>query len=132
MSNQEVIYALEIVSQMGLGPDRVEAYDGWRADLDGDRIGEAVLRGRVDGEETVLVLDPISTDQLTSPIDTRLFVAPARVMSGRRLAAEPFAFRKGKFVYLAWISENKTDRYMEVIRSDGTGFVPGGFELKAP
>jgi len=135
MEVAEVVASLNVISSMGLGSDRVEAFDGWRADLDTDRTPEVVIRGLIDGTPVVMVLDPIQQNSPTSATSSRLFIAPSPgVLANSSVAGTPFSFRKGDHVYMAWsgvthTGKTTTQTSLSVVRFDGTGYVVDDFEL---
>ena len=93
------------------------------------------MRATIDGKGAVIAVDPIDGKSAASAANARVFVmATDRVMSNRKAADTPFAFRKGDYVYLTWsgnIVTGATSRklFMEVVRYDGTGFTSDGFDL---
>jgi hypothetical protein len=128
MTDAEIELATSLLSALGIRRDALAWIDGWRADLDGDKGEESILRLMVDGAGAVAVLDPLSGSTLSSPSDTRAFVwSVPRVLAGDSPAGTPFPFRWSDNVYLAWSGQEvdaagKVVNFVQVIRSDGTGF----------
>jgi hypothetical protein len=125
---------LAAVEAVGLPRSSIELLDGWRADLDGDGVSERMLRAVVDGSGTVIVVDPL-TEAMEKPDQARIFIIETpRVRADARLADTPFTFRKGDFVYLAWGGQEvrgatQRSHFVEVLRSDGAGFVVDDLDL---
>lgn len=130
--------SLGVVAGVGLSRDRIEPLDAWRVDVDADRTPEVIIRARIDGEGAVLVVDPIDVDEAYTADKARIFAfAEPKVEANGRAAELPFAFRKGRFVYLAWGASEVTGRTSRehaivVVRSDGTGVMSESWPLPAP
>ena len=128
MTDAEIELATSLLSALGIRRDALAWIDGWRADLDGDKSEESILRLMVDGAGAVAVLDPLSGSALSTPSDTRAFVwSVPRVLAGDSPAGTPFPFRWSDNVYLAWAGQEvdasgKVVDFVQVIRSDGTGY----------
>ena len=134
LTEAETATALLAVSSVGIDAGRIQLIDAWRSDLDGDGTTERILRCLIGGEGATVVVDPIREGD-ADPKKARVFFAPTpRVQADTRPADTPFTFRKGDFTYLAWSGQEvlgPTARrtFIEVVRSDGTGFVVDDLEL---
>ena len=127
--------ALGVLAGMGVKRGRVEPADGWRVDIDNDRVPEVVLRAAIDGQGVVIVVDPIEGTEAITVEKARVFVfdEPTSKAQGMKLDL-PFAFRKGDFVYLAWGAQRpsggaRVERHVVSVRSDGVGFVVDRFSM---
>jgi hypothetical protein len=136
MTEAEIELATTLLSALGIRRDALAWIDGWRADLDADRVEESILRLMVDGAGAVAVLDPIAGAKLSTPSDARAFVwSVPRVLAGDAPAGTPFPFRWSDHVYLAWSgqdidSSGKVVDFVQVIRSDGSGFTSDDVSLR--
>jgi hypothetical protein len=121
--------ALGVVAGIGISRDRIQILDGWKADLDDDKIQERVLRVLIDKVPSLIIVDPIDGEEAYTADMARVFVMeePAVQINGRA-AQLPFTFRKGSFVYMAWggvevLGARSRRPILAAIRFDGTGFV---------
>ncbi len=136
MDEGEIEAALGVLAGVGVKRGRVQALDGWKVDVDNDRVAEVIVRALVDKEGVVLVVDPIEGDEALTAEDARVFlIAEPGVRSDAQAADLPFAFRKGDFVYMAWggqtsIGRTAKDRFLICLRFDGTGFSVDRFPLR--
>lgn len=127
--------ALGVAAGVGLSRDRVEALDAWAVDVDGDRIAETIIRAKVDGKGAIVVVDPLEGKEAYTADKARVFAfAEPMVLADRRVADLPFAFRKGRFVYMAWgasevLGATKRRHTLVVVRSDGAGILSESWEL---
>ena len=142
MTGADLLIAEGILSAMSLTDDCFELWDGWRVDLDQDRVEESVLRARncggTRGDTIVFVLDPVVGERSLSADNVRVFGWTSAAMSIMDVeVSTPFPFRKGDHTYLAWSTWSQDDAgvvpegvvNMEVLRSDGTGFISDDFVL---
>ncbi len=121
--------ALGVVAGVGISRDRIKVLDGWRADLDDDKVQESVLRVLIDKDGVLIIVDPLDGSEAYTADMARVFVMeePGVVVNGRA-AAMPFTFRKGNFIYMAWggvevLGATKRRPILAAIRYDGTGYV---------
>lgn len=128
--------ALGILAGLGVKRGRVQPIDGWRVDVDNDRVPEAVIRATIDQVGVVLIVDPIEGTEAATVETARVFLfeEPVTRAGGMRLDL-PFAFRKGDFVYMAWGAERGgpgpgAERHIIAVRADGQSFVVDRFALR--
>ena len=111
----------------------IQVIDAWKADLDVDRVPEVVLRATYEGQGIVIVVDPLEGNEITANGGWRVFASAApRMLPNGPGVEQPFSFRKGDYVYLAWGIRKGTGpegAAVEVVRFDGTGFVATDYEL---
>ncbi len=135
MEPGDLAVAADILAGAGLSRERAELLDGWKADLDRDRVPEMFVRAVVDGEGMLLVVDPYEKSGAASIRDARVFALDEPgVRSDRRVSETPWTFRKGDFVYLAWAGSEVTGptsrrRFLVVVRTDGEGYATSRFDL---
>ena len=121
--------ALGLLAGLGIKRGRVQPADGWRVDVDNDRVPELVLRAAIDGQGVVIIVDPIEGDEAVTVEKARVFVFDEPTSKAPNMKLDlPFSFRKGNFVYLAWGAQRpgpggKDERHVVSVRSDGVGFV---------
>ena len=127
--------ALGVAAGVGLSRDRIEALDAWAVDVDGDRIAETIIRAKLDGQGAIIVVDPLEGKEAYTADKARVFAfAEPMVLANRRVAELPFAFRKGKFVYMAWgasevLGATKRRHTLVVVRTDGAGILSESWEM---
>lgn len=127
--------ALGVLAGIGVKRGRVQPADGWRVDIDNDRVPELVLRAAIDGQGVVIVVDPTEGTEAVTVEKARVFVFDEPTAKAQNMKLDlPFAFRKGEFVYLAWGAQQpapggKVDRHVVSVRSDGVGFVVDRFVM---
>jgi hypothetical protein len=128
--------ALNVLASVGFKRAAIQVVDGWKADLDVDRVPELVVRATYEGQGIVFVLDPIEGSEILTTAGVRVFSSAApRILPGGPGLEQPFSFRKGDYVYLAWgirQGSGPEGLAVEVVRSDGVGFVSSATALGAP
>ena len=130
--------ALGVAAGVGLSRDRIDPLDAWRVDVDGDGTAEIIIRTRLDGEGAVIVIDPLEGKEAFTADKARVFAfAEPMVLANNRAAGLPFAFRKGRFVYMAWsatevLGRTKRKHSLVVLRTDGAGIRSESWHLPAP
>jgi len=129
--------ALGVAAGVGLSRDRIVPLDAWAVDVDGDRIAETIIRAKIDGKGGIIVVDPLEGKEAYTADKARVFAfSEPMVLADRRTADLPFAFRKGKFVYMAWgasevLGATQRRHTLVVVRSDGAGVLSESWELPA-
>ncbi len=121
--------ALGVVAGIGIARDKIQVLDGWKADLDDDKVQERVLRVAIDKVGVLIIVDPIDGDEAYTADMARVFVMeePGVTVNGRA-AGQPFTFRKGNFVYMAWggvevLGARSRRPILAAVRFDGSGYV---------
>ena len=128
--------ALGVAAGVGLSRDRIEPLDAWKVDVDGDGTAEVVIRCKIDREGAIIVIDPLEGKEAFTADKARVFAfAEPMVLANGRVASLPFAFRKGRFVYMAWSStevlgRTKRSHSLVVVRSDGAGIRSESWKLE--
>lgn len=109
------------IESAGIAPTRLTTFDAWSVDIDRDNVVEAVVRGQVDGQGAVLVLD------VHAELGNRLFVFGVVDAAASNEPNAPFAFTYGGHPYLAWI--DASGEALELIRHDGQSMRSERLEL---
>ena len=128
--------ALGVAAGVGLSRDRIEPLDAWLVDVDGDGVSEVVIRAKIDREGAVIVIDPLEGKEAYTADKARVFAfAEPMVVANGRVAALPFSFRKGRFVYMAWsatevLGRTKRAHSLVVLRTDGSGIRSESWKLE--
>ncbi len=127
--------ALGVVAGIGIARGRFKVYDGWKVDLDDDRVLESVLRVSLDEVPALVVVDPLVGAEAYTADAARVFVLEEPgVVANAGVSGLPFTFRKGSFIYMAWggievLGATSRKSTLTVLRFDGTGFVSDRFDL---
>jgi len=127
---------LGVAAGVGLSRDRIEPFDAWKVDVDGDGVVEVVIRCKIDGQGAVIVIDPLEGKEAFTADKARVFAfAEPMVLANGRAAGLPFAFRKGRFVYMAWsatevLGRTSRSHAVAVVRTDGTGIRSESWQLE--
>ena len=135
MEQNAIDVAMGCVHAIGLDKSRIEVVDGWRVDLDDDRVAEAVIRGFLDGVSVVWVVDPIEGGDPSAKSradNARVFQQKTGLHTkggSAEAVSTPLAFRLNDHVYLAWSAHGEDSTTVTVVRPDGTGFTTVRFGL---
>ena len=122
-----------VLAAMSLTGESLFILDGWKVDLDRDKVEEVVLRASIEGQGLVFVIDTLSDARGMAADNTRVFGWSSSLVSAEGgEVSTPFPFQKGGFTYLAWVASSSEGVGIEVIRSDGTGFTSEEIEIAGP
>jgi DNA-binding transcriptional regulator/RsmH inhibitor MraZ len=130
LQEEQAEVAEAILAAMSLTDDSLFIVDGWRVNLDDDLVEETVLRAGIEGEGVVFVLDLVNGERPLSADNARVFGwNTAGVGADGMEMSTPFPFQKGGYTYLAWVASSGEGVSIEVVRTDGTGFVSDRFSV---